>query len=1386
MPARAADKCITMYVANTHLKPVIGIDIHFVNLPFPFVPMPHPYIGLVIDPFDYIPFIGATVKVNGVPRGNTNTMGMIITFLHIPFGLGFTIFPIIGHDSQNFFGSKNVMVDGAPFSGAGYMLMTCNDIGLPLSFRPGRKFIPIPSLYLPTSYCVPLQWGPPVNVGGPLVPNFSLMALLKAFVFGSFLKVLGKAAKGITKKLKSSKAVKSSQASKKNPAIKSKKCGDPVDVVSGRVTYEYIDFEIPGPIPLSWMRVWDSDSSLTGSLGHGCHLNFERRITLFEEEGVLMLLLADGRETVMPSLFPGEEYYDPSEKIVLKRKQNGHFILTDYKESLYFHFNHELHSGVFYLSFIENQSGYRIQMHYTGTQFTGITDSAGRRLIFEMHQNTYITKVEVLHKNVRQTLVQYNYNDAGDMIAVTDAISQTTHLNYKNHLLVKRTDRNGMSFYWEYDNQHRCIHSFGDNGMLEYHLQFNKGYTIITNSLGEQTSYHYNENNLIVQETDHYGHSRYTEYTADSEIHREIDELGNITGYVYDDKERLKEKIFPDGSNIQYQYDDHHKLQLIIYPDGSSETYGYDEQRRLRFINYPGGNTLSYQYNTDGRLIAMIENGQQKTLFEYDDDENLSIAVLPNGAHLQWKYDALGKCIKAINAGDQVRYFDYDLLGRVSNMYLADGNTVQLQYNAYEEVVAARDKFNYIQFEYTPSGNLKKRIQNNTEVQFLYDTEERLHAVINEAGNYYRFGYNKRGEIISETGFDGSQRTYTRDVAGKVIRALRPENRYTGYEYDTNGRIIRIEYHDNSWELFRYDKNGKLIEASNENNTVQFIRNPSGFVTSELQDGYAVNSCYDKYGNRSSINSSLGADIKLKRNELGLVTDLRADQTSFFPGTSKKTWQSQYKYNPAGQETERHLPGGIKSIYSYSQEGRPAEHKVSKDTVLQSWKKYTWDANDRLTEIFNSLSRTNTRFKHNLTGNLVFAQYADSNMILDKSTDDTGNLYETKEKKDRTYNAAGALLESSKYCYRYDEEGNLTSKTEKISQKKICYEWYANGMLKKMIRPDEKEICFKYDALGRRTEKSVPGKFQETDSVIRFVWDGNVLLHEWSYPEKERPQAVVDEYGTIRYSKTEPLNNLCTWIFEADNFTPTAKICDGKTYSIITDYLGTPSMMFDEEGNKVWEAVLDIYGSVRMIAGEKKSLPFRYQGQYEDEETGLYYNRFRYYSAGEGMYISQDPIRLNGGLSLYAYVPDNNFLVDVFGLNPVFDDKLGQDARSVHDVLGNGTRAHRNSTVSIAEGKLPNGQSQLFASGNNATLSPLQKAKLIEQGVPKENIYSGAKFREVVEGDKNASNLLNHAERVIIRNAPPGTKFTKWGVSWGGQQRNASCKNCIPHVECAS
>jgi RHS repeat-associated protein len=62
-------------------------------------------------------------------------------------------------------------------------------------------------------------------------------------------------------------------------------------------------------------------------------------------------------------------------------------------------------------------------------------------------------------------------------------------------------------------------------------------------------------------------------------------------------------------------------------------------------------------------------------------------------------------------------------------------------------------------------------------------------------------------------------------------------------------------------------------------------------------------------------------------------------------------------------------------------------------------------------------------------------------------------------------------------------------------------------------------------------------------------------------------------------------------------------------------------------------------------------VPFRQMGQYEDVELGgLYYNRFRYYDSGSGVYLSQDPISIEGGLNIYAYVRDSNFWVDIFGL----------------------------------------------------------------------------------------------------------------------------------------
>jgi RHS repeat-associated protein len=60
--------------------------------------------------------------------------------------------------------------------------------------------------------------------------------------------------------------------------------------------------------------------------------------------------------------------------------------------------------------------------------------------------------------------------------------------------------------------------------------------------------------------------------------------------------------------------------------------------------------------------------------------------------------------------------------------------------------------------------------------------------------------------------------------------------------------------------------------------------------------------------------------------------------------------------------------------------------------------------------------------------------------------------------------------------------------------------------------------------------------------------------------------------------------------------------------------------------------------------------PFRFQGQQFDEETGLHYNRHRYYDPGIGRFVSQDPIGLRGGSNLFAYAPNPLGWVDPFGL----------------------------------------------------------------------------------------------------------------------------------------
>jgi RHS repeat-associated protein len=70
-----------------------------------------------------------------------------------------------------------------------------------------------------------------------------------------------------------------------------------------------------------------------------------------------------------------------------------------------------------------------------------------------------------------------------------------------------------------------------------------------------------------------------------------------------------------------------------------------------------------------------------------------------------------------------------------------------------------------------------------------------------------------------------------------------------------------------------------------------------------------------------------------------------------------------------------------------------------------------------------------------------------------------------------------------------------------------------------------------------------------------------------------------------------------------------------------------------------WSTDLDVWGNVQSCDNPHKlRQPIRMQGQHFDEESGLHYNRHRYYDPAQGRYITQDPIGLRGGWNGYSYV----------------------------------------------------------------------------------------------------------------------------------------------------
>ena len=422
--------------------------------------------------------------------------------------------------------------------------------------------------------------------------------------------------------------------------------------------------------------------------------------------------------------------------------------------------------------------------------------------------------------------------------------------------------------------------------------------------------------------------------------------------------------------------------------------------------------------------------------------------------------------------------------------------------------------------------------------------------------------------------------------------------------------------------------------------------------------GTTVENVYDELGNRIETRTSLGSVVQNSFDEDGLLSRVAA------ACGGGESWEEKIVRDSEGLRIEKIFSGGIRMTRTYDAYGNVVSQK-SRSLRQEGYdRRYAWNASGRLQSAIDGITGGKTTYAYDAVGSLMSARYEDSTDDY-RMPDAVGNVFRSRDRSDREYGRGGRILRDKHYDYLYDVEGNLILKTPRrgltrhpnheVSEEvgthiawqtgDYAYEWYGNGMLKEVRLPYGKTVRFEYDALGRRTAKLFNGH------VFRYLWDGNVMVQEWQYDENARPQHSIDEFGRIRMLGDEPVENLVTWVYEEGSYVPVAKILDGERYTIISDYMGRPVEAYNSYGAIVWQADYDIYGDLRNRKGIRDFIPFRQLGQYEDDETGLYYNRFRYYDPRTGNYISQDPIRLMGNNpTLYGYVEDLNKWTDLFGL----------------------------------------------------------------------------------------------------------------------------------------
>ncbi len=526
--------------------------------------------------------------------------------------------------------------------------------------------------------------------------------------------------------------------------------------------------------------------------------------------------------------------------------------------------------------------------------------------------------------------------------------------------------------------------------------------------------------------------------------------------------------------------------------------------------------------------------------------------------------------------------------------------------------------------------------------------------------------------------------TYERDALGQLLKKTLPDGREIQYGYNADGKLIGVD--DGHWPLaFEYDEFG-LLKTEHQ-----------GWATLRYK--------YDDMDRLSGMTLPDGQELAYQHDNAGLLSGIDLNGSAL----------TRHRLSSTGDEIERQQ-GDLLSAYVYDEEGRLTQHRVHQSRIkdITTQRDYKYAPNGNLKTIQDS-AKGLREYVYDPMDRLVGVR---GDLYEQLIHDPAGNLLEQSESaaKNKVANVKGNRLTMQGDCfYEYDAYGNLVEERRGKDQKLVtCYTYSCEHRLTSVTKPDGSTWHYEYDAFGRRIAKS--NGLARTE----FLWQGDRLIAE----------ETGDQYRT--------------YVYEPDTFRPLVLV-DGygtkqsNIYYYHLDHLGTPQELTNAKGDVVWSVTYRAYGNVVRALVQDIDNPIRFQGQYHDIETGLHYNRHRYYNPNTGRFTTPDPIGLAGGLNNYQYVPNPTGWVDPLGLVSVAKDSPESAPRRVF------SRSEMEEEI-------------LDRVGNNFKNSPLRleyEAEVLGLSKYTEQLVPGMSLT----GKRNLAYEANEARRqlgVKYKNATPG------------------------------